>query len=65
MTRQPPTLTADEISAIQVLPIKLIIAAANGQINLNTLAKKELASRGLNQSGTWVGFEQARALLDN
>lgn len=65
MTHQSTTLTADEISAIQVLPIQLIIAAANGQLDLNALAKKELASRGLDPSGKWVGFEQARALLNS
>lgn len=40
-------LTQDELLSIQVLPINLILAAANGQIDLNALAREQLANRGL------------------
>ncbi|MCE7915561.1 MAG: hypothetical protein DYH15_13030 [Nitrosomonas sp. PRO4] len=56
-------LEQDELLSIQTLPISLLIAAANGQIDLNKMAKNELANRGLDLSGKWVGFDQARELL--
>ena len=36
-------------------------AVARGDLDLNAVARRELASRGLDQTGTWVGFEQASA----
>lgn len=54
--------THDEILSIQVLPISVLLAAANQQLDLNALAKKELAARGLDASGKWVGFTKAREL---
>ena len=58
------TLTEDDLLSIQTLPINVIIAAANGRIDLNKMAQCELVNRGLDQSGSWVGFEKARALLN-
>lgn len=55
--------TTDEILSIQVLPISVLVAAATQQLDLNTLAREELASRGLDVSGKWVGFKKAGALL--
>lgn len=63
MNTEQTTLTQDELLSIQSLPFKLILAAANGQVDLNAMARDELANRGLDQSGKWVGFDQARALL--
>lgn len=37
----------------------LIVKAVNGEINLLDLACKELARRGLNSQGDWVGFKAA------
>ena len=54
--------THDEILSIQVLPISVLLAAANQQLDLNTLAREELAARGLDASGKWVGFAKARAV---
>ena len=62
MNTAQTALTQDELLSIQTLPLKLILAAANGQIDLNEMARDELASRGLDQSGEWVGFDQARAM---
>ncbi len=56
-------LTQDELLSIQVLPINLILAAANGQIDLNALAREQLADRGLDLSGAWIGFAKARTGL--
>lgn len=51
--------TVDEISFIQTALTKVLAAAARGELDLNRLAREELASRGLDQNGVWVGFEQA------
>jgi hypothetical protein len=37
----------------------LLVAAANGQVDLLAFAKRELANRGLDQNGQWVGFDNA------
>ena len=50
----------DEACDFQVLPVNLIVAAAKGEVNLNDYAKLELASRGLDENGHWIGFKQAR-----
>lgn len=63
MNTEQTTLTQDELLSIQTLPLKLILAAANGQIDLNEMARNQLANRGLDLSGKWVGFEKARELL--
>lgn len=57
--------TTDEMLSIQVLPISVLVAAATQQLDLNALAREELASRGLDVSGKWIGFKKASALLKN
>lgn len=52
----------DEIEFIQGATIKVLVAASNGQLDLNRLARQELAKRGLDQNGIWIGFELARRL---
>jgi hypothetical protein len=54
--------TIDEIEFIQAATIKVLVAASKGQLDLNRLARQELAKRGLDQNGSWVGFELARRL---
>lgn len=54
--------THDEIHSIQVLPISVLVAAANQQLDLNVLAKEELAARGLDTGGKWVGFAKAKEI---
>ena len=41
----------------------LLVMAVNGEIDLADLAKAALANRGLDKSGTWVGFQKAREAL--
>lgn len=36
----------------------LLIQIANGSINAKELANQELANRGLDQNGLWIGFNQ-------
>ena len=35
---------------------------ARGEIDLNRIAREELASRGLGLRGEWVGFQKAREI---
>lgn len=44
---------------MQTLPTWLLARAATGAVDLNEEAHAELASRGLNKHGDWVGFESA------
>lgn len=48
-------LSDDQVS-ISILDIELLKAAAQGKVDLNELARQELASRGLDHDGKWVGF---------
>lgn len=52
--------TLDEVGFIQIAPAKVLAAVARGEIDLNRIAREELASRGLGLRGEWVGFEKAR-----
>lgn len=48
---------------LQTLGTQILAAAARGDIDLNQIAKQELASRGLDYQGKWVGFERAKFLM--
>jgi len=37
---------------------------ASGELDLNAVARHELASRGLDWNGQWIGFEKAKALAE-
>ncbi len=58
--RSAPEFTVDELGFIQTAQAKVLAAAARGEIDLNRLAREELAARGLDDQGKWVGFEAAR-----
>lgn len=53
----------DEELVLQSAATALLTAAARGEIDINALAREELANRGLDLNGQWVGFKAARALL--
>lgn len=38
----------------------LLLAAERGLIDIVKLARKELANRGLDADGNWIGFDEAR-----
>lgn len=44
---------------VQTIPSEILAAVARGEIDLNQLAQLELASRGQDINGKWVGFERA------
>jgi len=54
--------TIDEVGFIQTALTKVLAAAARGEFDLNRLAREELAARGLDQQGEWVGFSQAKKI---
>ena len=54
--------TIDEIGFIQIALTKVLAAAARGEFDLNRLAREELAARGLDRQGEWVGFPQAKKI---
>jgi len=54
--------TLDEIEFIQSATLRVLVAAARGELDLNLLAREELAARGLDENGVWVGFERARRI---
>ncbi len=57
-----PQFSADDLGFIQTAPTGLLAAAAHGRLDLNHLARVELASRGLDRDGVWVGFARAREI---
>lgn len=55
--------TVDQVGFIQTADTQVLAAVARGEIDLNRIAREELAGRGLDVQGRWVGFAQARAGL--
>lgn len=61
-TEANTTFTVDELAFIQLALNKVLVAVANGELDLNALACKELANRGLDKQGHWVGFAKAEQI---
>jgi hypothetical protein len=59
MTLTTNEFTIDEVGFIQTALTKVLAAAARGELDLNRLAREELAARGLDRQGEWVGFAAA------
>lgn len=55
--------TVDQFDFIASAPVSLLSAAAAGRFDMNRLAREELANRGYDQKGMWVGFARARQSL--
>jgi hypothetical protein len=49
-------------NVLQIASVMVLTMAARGDIDLNLLARMELAARGLDADGKWVGFDTAKAL---
>ena len=60
MTYTTQQFTVGETGFIQIAAIKVLAAVARGELDLNRLAKEELAARGLNDQGKWIGFDAAK-----
>ncbi len=52
-------LVHDEHMFLQTAAAAMLAAAATGALDLNQLAREELASRGCDATGKWVGFKRA------
>ena len=62
MTYTTKKFTIDELGFIQIAPTKVLVAVARGELDLNRLGREEMASRGLDKGGNWVGFARASAI---
>lgn len=62
MTYSDSTFSTDQLGFIQTALTAVLAAAARGEIDLNRLAREELANRGLDAHGEWVGFDAARKI---
>lgn len=54
-------LAPDQVDFVHTLPLSVLVAAANGHVDLNRLALQELANRGYDRQGVWVGYNTAKA----
>ena len=51
-------------NVITLFDTDVLVDVANGRLDLNLVALKELKNRGLDKSGKWIGFEsQNKATL--
>ncbi len=50
-----PGITFDEASLLQTASTTFLLAVARGEVDLNAMARFELACRGLGKDGVWVG----------
>lgn len=55
-------LEHDVLDMLQTFDVRLLSAIARGEVDACNLARRELADRGLNGVGKWVGFDEARRL---
>lgn len=49
----------DVEGVIQLFKNDVLAAVINGEIDLNEVARMEMAGRGLDKKGAWVGFRKA------
>lgn len=47
------------IEHLQPLPTELLQAMAKGEVDVQAVAARLMAGRGLDREGKWVGFERA------
>jgi hypothetical protein len=52
--------SVDELQFIQSVPVRVLVAATHSEIDLNLLAREELANRGYDAAGVWIGFRRAQ-----
>ena len=59
-SRNTPRFTTDQLGFMQLADTIVLAAVARGELDLNCLACAELAARGLDEHGAWIGFDAAR-----
>lgn len=62
MNAKATAFSIDELGFIQIAPTDVLSAVAKGELDLNHLARLELANRGLDKDGHWVGFDKAHLI---
>lgn len=60
--RGPTAFSDEDLGFLELAPVAVLLAAAGGRLDLNRLALERLARSGVDRSGAWVGFKNARAL---
>ena len=45
----------EDYGAVQLFSKKFLMAVANGEVDANELLKEELAERGYDKDGNWIG----------
>ena len=55
--------SVDEIGFMQMATSRVLAAVAHGELDLNLLARQELAQRGQDAAGNWVGFRRAAEIF--
>jgi len=53
-------LTLDQIDFLHAVPSCVLVAVSAGQVDFNLLALQELANRGCDGRGVWVGYRAAK-----
>jgi hypothetical protein len=63
----PSSFPSDEdLGFLQLASSEVLAAVVRGEVDLNTLASRQLAARGLDSNARWVGFDAAaRASVDS
>lgn len=56
-------ISGEQLGVAALFDTAVLVAAINGKIDLNQLARETLAGRGLDAAGKWVGFERAAEVL--
>ena len=52
----------DDAMVLQIAKTRLLLLMATGQVDATQMARHELAQRGLDEQGAWIGFEAAAKL---
>ena len=64
MPRYPSqSISQDLAEQLQVLDTRFLLAIHHGDVSMDDLARREMASRGIDGSGRWVGFALAGEAL--
>ncbi len=56
--------THDGLGFMPLVEVRGLVAVARFRLDLNDLACQELADRGLDHRGKWVGFPKAREIYE-
>ena len=62
MNYTSPGFSLDDLGFIQIALTNVLAAVSRDELDLNLIAREELAARGLDKNGVWVGFENAEKI---